>query len=81
MRLGELLAGDEPVGEPPVEGGGGDAELGCGVPSAHCRASDLPGTIHMNKERDRAPRPEAQKIKLSTIVHPVQFSAMSPARR
>src|ERR1019366_9071516 len=28
---GDLLAGDEPVVEPPVEGGGGDAELGCGL--------------------------------------------------
>src|ERR1700722_3568011 len=32
---GDLLAGDESVVEPPVEGGGGDAELGGGLVHAH----------------------------------------------
>jgi predicted transposase YbfD/YdcC len=31
---GELLAGDEAVAEPPVDGGGGDAELPCGLADA-----------------------------------------------
>src|SRR6201989_1214232 len=32
---GDLLTGDESVVEPPVEGGGGDAELGGGLVHAH----------------------------------------------
>ena len=32
---GDLLAGDESVVEPPVEGGGGDAEFGGGLVHAH----------------------------------------------
>src|ERR1700750_1131183 len=32
---GDLLAGDESVVEPPVEGGGGDAELSGGLVHAH----------------------------------------------
>ena len=32
---GDLLAGDESVVEPPVEGGGGDAELGGGLAHAY----------------------------------------------